>query len=498
MIRIYKRFKIALLIMGLTWTGLWAAEIVEPPVAPTPARAIAEVPPTDKAGLFQRVIELNRVQEPELDTTAAQAALDHLILKLEPALAEAKTPQAQVAVLNKILLSDRKVDYLSNLYWRDATLAASLLRGKGNCLALSTLYVVVGDRLKLPIRMVLMPGHAFARWDDGKTQINIETTAQGKWLTDQEYCTWLEAEPTDCKLLGWGQSLSTDEFLAELTETAAYHRRGEGNVAEAVKLLAQAERLAPGRIDRRLARINLEADASGNRALARDQVIELLQSPKELPPTVMVGGLIWLAKYAAGSGNHEEEREFLLLAFKHAPKGGQSVVLQQLSFCHRALKDFRGAVRYMELAAVLMKQGDPNNAGILYNLAILQKNDQRLNDALKSIRQAQKINPESWNLKVIEAGYMVLNGEREAGLQKFATVTLPRGDREFWEIMQTWFFAVSAQRDKFYTQFEKALSNAHGTHILEWIDQDVDLDVYRKEPEFQALVKKHSVRLRGE
>ena len=60
-----------------------------------------------------------------------------------------------------MLLEERKVCYLSNLYWRDATLAASLLRNRGNCLSTSTLYMLAGEALNLPIHMVLVPRHAF-------------------------------------------------------------------------------------------------------------------------------------------------------------------------------------------------------------------------------------------------------------------------------------------------------------------------------------------------
>jgi hypothetical protein len=151
----------------------------------------------------------------------------------------------------------------------------------------------------------------------------------------------------------------------------------------------------------------------------------------------------------------------------------------------------------MELAAMLIKPGDPQGATLLYNLAILQKNDGRLKDALKSIRAALTINPESWNLQMIEAGYMVLNNEREEGLKKFEKIERPRGDVEFFNIMTSWFDAVSKQREKFYKDFEKALAESRSTQILEWIDQDVDLDVYRNEPEFKALVEKHAARLRG-
>jgi tetratricopeptide (TPR) repeat protein len=151
----------------------------------------------------------------------------------------------------------------------------------------------------------------------------------------------------------------------------------------------------------------------------------------------------------------------------------------------------------MELAITLASPNDPELANSLYNLAILQKNDACLGEALKSIRKALKINPESWNLQMIEAGYMWLNGEKEEGLKRFAVIEKPRENLEFYEIMLGWFYAVSQQREKFYPQFKKTLDHARTPQILIWIEQDVDLDIYRNEPEFIALVEKHRNRLLG-
>src|SRR4051812_43645888 len=81
--------------------------------------------------LFDRVLELNRVQEPELDTDAAKKAFDAIVARSKEALNGTNTPREKIAALNKVLLGDRKVAYLSNKYWRDATLTACLLRTHG-------------------------------------------------------------------------------------------------------------------------------------------------------------------------------------------------------------------------------------------------------------------------------------------------------------------------------------------------------------------------------
>ncbi len=462
------------------------------------AETAAPTVAVEKQSLFERVVELNKIQEPELDDTASKRALEKLVTQLKPELEMAHTPQEKIAALNKVLLADRQVAYLSNKYWRDATLAASLLRGKGNCLSTSTLYVVVGDALKLPIKLVLIPRHAYARWDDGQTHINIETTAGGREMTDSEYLHQYDASPEDIDRLGWGKSLGGDGLVAELLRTAAFHRMGENKLEDALALMERAEKLAPYRQDTELARYKLIADITGRRTEARDKIVEMLQRTPPLPSSVAAEALCFLAQDAAGSGDHANERKYYLLAFSKASKTQQHSILTQLAFCYRALKDFHSAVCCMELATVLMAPNDPELASALYNLAILQKNDKRLKDALRSIRRALQINPESWNLKFIEAGYMILDSQREEGLKKFELIEAPRGDAEFYEIMCAWFYSVSQQRDKFYQAFETTLTHARATHILEWIDQDVDLDVYRNEEQFKALVEKHAKRLRGQ
>jgi tetratricopeptide (TPR) repeat protein len=58
---------------------------------------------------------------------------------------------------------------------------------RGYCLSLSVLYLSIGQRLGLPLYGVVVPGHFFVRYDDGKTQFNIETTSNGNFAPDEHY-----------------------------------------------------------------------------------------------------------------------------------------------------------------------------------------------------------------------------------------------------------------------------------------------------------------------
>lgn len=55
-----------------------------------------------------------------------------------------------------------------------------IMRRKGICLSLSVLYLIIAERLKLPVYGVVVPGHIFVRYEDDRhSGINSETTFGG-------------------------------------------------------------------------------------------------------------------------------------------------------------------------------------------------------------------------------------------------------------------------------------------------------------------------------
>ncbi len=471
----------SLVITCVCWAAMHAVEVARP----------VPVPP-----LFDRVLAFNRVLEPELDPAAMRQAFSALATTAREAIDAIDNPRDQIDALNEILLHGREVGYLSNLYWRDCSLAAALLRRQGNCLATSTLYVLIGRALELPIHMVTVPGHAYVRWEDDTSRINIETTAGGVEHSDATYLQRSQ-RPTadDVTALGWGSSLTDDQLLAELHTVAARHLFSAGDEAAGLRQMHAAIELAPERSDYRLQAITMRAGVTGQRQQAARDAMRLLRTGP--PPSVMVGALSFLAQEAAAREDFASQRRLLLEAFAQAPKTAQQGVLMRLASCHRSLRDHRGAVRYMELAVALTPAGSPRLADLLYGLAIYQKNDNRLEEALRSIDRALEINPESWNLTVLKAGYLVLAQRRDEGEALFATITAPRDDHEFYLCMRAWFHAVSDDRASFYTALDTALAQTDTTRALIWIEQDRDLDPYREDRRFRELLERHRARVLG-
>jgi len=58
---------------------------------------------------------------------------------------------------------------------------------EGYCLGLSVLYLSIGERLGLPLYGIVVPGHFFVRYDDGRVRFNIETTSKGGNAPDEHY-----------------------------------------------------------------------------------------------------------------------------------------------------------------------------------------------------------------------------------------------------------------------------------------------------------------------
>lgn len=485
-----------LLCAALAWCGAVAAGesgLAEEGVTPAMGGPAAVAVADGSTPLLEEVLRINRIQEPELDLVAARKAFAELVAAARPKVEAAKTPRETIAALNKVLLTDRNVSYLTNKYWRDATLAASLVRDKGNCLSTTTLYVVVGDALGLPIRMVDIPEHVFARWDDDEARINIETTAGGKEVADAHHEQRRPVTLADKERLGLYESLDEQGFLALLYAVAAKHRRDQNRLPEAKGLLRKALELRPDHLDYQFRLLGLEADLSKDRQAYRRGLLRFLMS-KDPPPSLATSALVAMAQTYKAESDPLRERQWLLRAWRVAPPFEQEMVLTRLAFCHRALKDYRAALMYYEL--VVAK--NPEKPDRLYNMAILQKNVGDLEGALATIRKARELNPESWNLQVIEAGYLCLAGKEEAGKALFATVQPPRASAEFFAIMTAWFYAVSKQEAKFFAAFEKALAGANSTSVLGWVKEDVDLDPYRDDPRFQHLLAEHTKRLLGQ
>jgi len=105
---------------------------------------------------------------------------------------------AVIPIINDYLFSElkfRAMDKATDPY--DLFLHSVMDRKQGYCLSLSIVYLSIGERLGLPLYGVVVPGHFFVRYDDGKNRINIETTHNGNTPPDSYYIEQFKIPKTE-------------------------------------------------------------------------------------------------------------------------------------------------------------------------------------------------------------------------------------------------------------------------------------------------------------
>ncbi|MBD3316399.1 MAG: tetratricopeptide repeat protein [Chitinivibrionales bacterium] len=129
-------------------------------------------------------------------------------------------------------------------------------RGRGSCLGVSLIFLMLAEKMELPLYGVLLPGHFFVRYDDGAVERNIEPNRQAYAHPDRYYRRrYLEGGSSWYAM----QNLSAREALAVLRYNMGNIYRASGEFAWAVRAYRQCVAVLPG-----------FAEAWGNLAIALD------------------------------------------------------------------------------------------------------------------------------------------------------------------------------------------------------------------------------------
>ncbi|MCK5797281.1 MAG: hypothetical protein KAI47_08865, partial [Deltaproteobacteria bacterium] len=117
----------------------------------------------------------------------ARRRLDRLSRRLRDALGGEHGAGA-IPILNRVIFAEeayrREVDDKGLRY----TLLPTVLDGRrGGCLGLSALYLVLGERLGIPLRGVVVPGHFFVRYVGPGGRRNVELLKKGRAMAARWY-----------------------------------------------------------------------------------------------------------------------------------------------------------------------------------------------------------------------------------------------------------------------------------------------------------------------
>jgi len=117
-----------------------------------------------------------------------QQELDDMAIEIRSRLKTDKPGANAIPVINAYLFDELKFKAIDKADDpEDLFLHSVMDRRRGYCLSLSILYLAIGERLGLPLYGVVVPGHFFVRYDDGRLRFNIETTSKGGTAKDDYY-----------------------------------------------------------------------------------------------------------------------------------------------------------------------------------------------------------------------------------------------------------------------------------------------------------------------
>ena len=165
-----------------------------------------------KAGLYARSIEqVLRLRDNEVDLATAVlisselwsdnwseivngriylSRLDDMALEIREMLRRRKLGAdfRAIPIMNEYLFGKLGFKSISEASDPNSLFLHTVIDKKeGYCLGMSILYLSIGERLGLSLYGVVVPGHFFVRYDDGRVRFNIETTSKGGSAPDEHY-----------------------------------------------------------------------------------------------------------------------------------------------------------------------------------------------------------------------------------------------------------------------------------------------------------------------
>jgi tetratricopeptide (TPR) repeat protein len=372
----------------------WIAALACAVLIPSPV-GLGQLANDGKRGLYVTSIEeVLRLNDDEVDLATAALIvsehwsdlvhgrryldrLDDMALDIQERLKAnwLKPNYKAIPVINKYLFRELRLRSVSEaINPNDLFLHNVLDKKRGYCLSLSILYLSLGERLGMPLYGVVVPGHFFVRYDDGRTRINIETTSNGGSALDKHYIEKFNVPPGDSSM--YLKNLTKIQTLGCLFNNLGNSYTDIGDEESAFLALLRAVEINPTLSE---SRANL-----GNIYLKRGQVDDAIleyQAALEINPND--------PKTHNNLGNAYTERGWMTDAIAAYT---QSIDLdpnfidpyKNLAVAYSKLTRFGQAIVHLKQALALQ----PKDAGCYYQLGEVYFQSRNYNDAIYNYKKA--------------------------------------------------------------------------------------------------------------
>ncbi len=188
-------------------------------------------------GKMQKVAESRGKSLNDPDTRCA--IFCSAIIKLHFAYTEEFRQENLTPALMKGLYSDANNILLAGLFRTH----------RGSCVSMPLIYLVIGQRLGLPVHLVAVGKHYFVRWEESRYRMNIETTIVDKVSVTPDDSVYLDIEGITREQLAGSdlRNLSNREVVGNLffARSAYWATRGPECKTQQCLDLSRASHLSP-------------------------------------------------------------------------------------------------------------------------------------------------------------------------------------------------------------------------------------------------------------
>jgi len=365
------------------------------------ARGYAPLANEGRDGLYARSVEqVLRLRDEDVDLATAAlivserwsdlvhgrkhlASLDDMALEIRDRLEKKrlKPDYRSIQVINEYLFGELGFKSLSVADDpNDLFLHTVLDKRKGYCLSLSVLYLSLAERLDVPLYGVVVPGHFFVRYDDGRVRFNIETTSKGGSASDEHYRNKFKApEGNDDSI--YLKSLTKIQTLGCFFNNLGNSYSDVGNLDSSLLALLRAVEINPTLAE---SRANL-----GNVYLKKGQIVDAIYEYKvalQINPKD--------PKTHSNLGNAYSERgwmNYAISSYKLALELDPKFVdaHKNLAIAYTKQEMFNSAIRHLKRAIGLK----PEDAELYGQLGDVYSRMEKYEPAISQYKKALKLKP---------------------------------------------------------------------------------------------------------
>lgn len=236
------------------------------------------------------------------DRCAVEKALYRLTGRVDSILEGRREPRRVLDAIGRVLFDEERYAYDASGTDADLYLLDRVVeRKRGNCLGLTLLYALIGERLGIRVTGSYVPGHIFVRYEGKGLRFNRETSMKGRELTDADYRRRFSLDPDRPYL----KTLDREELSGILAKTlgasCACGRKDE----TAIRYYEEASRLYP-----ELADIYFNTGVSLQRSGKPGEAIRQYEKSLKIDPGLAA---------ARGNLGHAERQNAVACDFRNPP-----------------------------------------------------------------------------------------------------------------------------------------------------------------------------------